>query len=440
MKAKCLGNFVLVVFLYLGTSFLPAWGRSVNCTWLEVTEDVQGGQEQIDGYHIYYGTTQGGPYPDGVSTGNVLEIQIDGLTGGTTYYFRASAIDTSGNESEQSLEEVSCDVPVDEVCDNLLDDDSDGLTDCQDSECGDSPEACDGFDNDCDDSTDEDLTAPACALNAGVCADSNQVCAGASGWVECDASVYGADYQADESRCDQLDNDCDGSTDEDCPCSVGETQDCSTDEGECLAGIQECDQNGSWGSCSGVLPTSEVCDGLDNDCDSETDESLTSDACPLQMGVGAGTSIPCNGATGWGEGETVYGADYVADESEVCDGLDNDCDGSTDEGCPCAAGDTQACSTDEGECQAGTQECDQSGVWGDCSGVLPGDEVCDDLDNDCDGETDEDNVCGEEDGGSSTDGGGGGSGIQGSCSCATHSGTASLFLLLLVPMGLRRRR
>ncbi|MFZ5441385.1 MAG: MopE-related protein [Myxococcota bacterium] len=75
-------------------------------------------------------------------------------------------------------------------------------------------EVCDGKDNDCDGTTDEDVSgAPECPLSLGVCDQTTQQCVDGGFSGSCGPSSYGPDYEALEQRCDGLDNDCDGNVD-----------------------------------------------------------------------------------------------------------------------------------------------------------------------------------------------------------------------------------
>lgn len=76
---------------------------------------------------------------------------------------------------------------------------------------------------------------------------------------------------------------------------------------------------------------------------------------------------------------------------EVCgDSIDNDCDDEVDEECDCDPGNTQPCGTNVGECSTGNQSCQSDGTWGPCEGNVEGTgEVCNGLDDDCDGNIDE---------------------------------------------------
>ena len=174
-------------------------------------------------------------------------------------------------------------------------------------------------------------------------------------------------------------------------CLNQETQPCGSNIGTCEQGTRICEGN-QWGPClNGVSPTTEICDGQDEDCDNENDNDLIAPSCPLNRGVCAGSISVCRGSLGYSIcGQAEYGPQY--EESEVsCDGLDNDCNGITDENCQCNPGEEIECGTsDIPPCRKGKQTCGADRQWGACSAVEPEIEACSDgIDNNCNGETDE---------------------------------------------------
>jgi len=170
--------------------------------------------------------------------------------------------------------------------------------------------------------------------------------------------------------------------DNEAPCEDGLfcTVDDSCSQGQCLGGpVMACDDGDACTDdtcdetlgCVHAIPN-ETCDGLDNDCDGETDEELGVTTC----GEGECTVVVKNCIDGVPQ-ECVPGEPG----EETCDGLDNDCDGQSDE----AIGVTTC---GKGECLVTIQTC-VDGMVQECIPGEPGEELCDGLDNDCDGETDE---------------------------------------------------
>lgn len=146
----------------------------------------------------------------------------------------------------------------------------------------------------------------------------------------------------------------------------------------------DCDDNDDTISPAAI----ELCDGRDNDCSAAIDDAFPQlgDDCTAGVGACAASgSMVCSGDTL----STVCDAEPGTPVDELCDGLDNDCDGQTDEEFPLLG---EACSEGIGFCyDTGFFVCQPDGLDVICDAELiqPEMEVCDGQDNDCDGQVDE---------------------------------------------------
>jgi formylglycine-generating enzyme required for sulfatase activity len=160
------------------------------------------------------------------------------------------------------------------------------------------------------------------------------------------------------------------------------------EHGTCL-GTRTCTLDGLT-ECSGPEAAPELCDGIDNDCDGAVDDDWP---------VGQ----PCDGPDPDDCATTVWTCtgDHLGAEcldkppgDEVCDGLDNDCDGTIDEGFPDADGDGSADCMDADDDGDGDPDATDCGPLDPAVGAGQAEICFNGLDDDCDGMESPEELCG----------------------------------------------
>ena len=312
---------------------------------------------------------------------------------------------------------------LDDDCDGVVpedeaDSDEDGVRVCE-GDCNDLTgsikpgvdELCNDIDDDCDSETDEAFKSGGdktlTDLNGvdglvlgddcgvGSCVGGEVVC-GAGG----DALACTSHVSAVVESCDAADNDCDGGVDETFkPGGVFTYEDIDGKGvalgepcgfGACEGGEAVCTEDGEAMTCSSLtLVSAEQCNGVDDDCDGTTDEGtvIINDVAALaEAGCKVAGVCAQPGATMATCVSGSYTCDYNApnyeEEESYCDSGDNDCDGAVDEWL----------STDNdgdghyipGSCALPADDCDDS--KDEVHPAYP--EICDGIDNNCDGSTD----------------------------------------------------
>ena len=297
----------------------------------------------------------------------------------------------------------------------VTDEDGDGFDgvdhggdDCDDADASVNPgadELCDGFDNNCDGTVDEDTAADAETWYQD--ADGDGVGVADVTWTSCEApSNYVAGigdcddnealaYPGADEICDGIDNNCNGTADENSATDAPTWYTDNDNDGygdanypytacEAPAGYVDNDTDCNDTRSDINLDGTEVCDELDNDCDGDIDEDDAADASIWYVdsdGDGYGTldaaeprdtGDPDTGGTEPDTGDPDTGRDTGGDSGD-----------SGDTGEPGEDSYVYACEQPSGYAD-NADDCDDSEGSVNPDGI----EVCDTVDNDCDGEID----------------------------------------------------
>lgn len=158
-------------------------------------------------------------------------------------------------------------------------------------------------------------------------------------------------YHGATEVCDGLDNDCNGTVDDNAVDASTWYQDFDGDGyGNPSVSVQACNQPGGYvadntdcddGNSSVYPGAPEICDGVDNNCDGNIDEGVTTtfyrDFDEDGYGDPNDTSEACSAPVGYVSDNTDCDDSNPAvhpGATEICNGIDDNCDGVIDEDCP----------------------------------------------------------------------------------------------------------
>ena len=297
--------------------------------------------------------------------------------------------------------------PGDSGNSDVLDADGDTFTtvegDCDDRDANVSPggvERCDGVDNNCDGTVDEGVALAwfmdADADGFGDATSGIEACeppgaAYVSDATDCD-DARGDVYPGAAEACDDADNDCDGEVDE----GVATTWYADADAdgyGDPRTATTTCDDPGPGfvtdatdcdDTLASVFPEHpELCDEVDNDCNGQVDDGVTTTYFVDRDGDSYGdddapTEEACSAPTGY----AVFSGDCDDGDASYHPGASELCSGKEDYNCDGSVGYADA----DLDGWAACADCDDADADISPDGV----EVCNGFDDDCDGLTDGD--------------------------------------------------
>lgn len=204
-------------------------------------------------------------------------------------------------------------------------------------------------------------------------------------------------YPGAVDQCDGVDNNCNGERDESSPRQTYWRDQDLDGFGDPGQATQACAKPAGYTDNSldcqpldllAFPGAAERCNGADDNCNGSADEGTDpGDACSVP-----GTFGPCVPGTRRCVGGAITCVSNVQPSAEVCDGADNNCNGSIDDA---TVGSGQACTdaTRVGACRTGVTTCSSATMI--CQQtVFPSADICDGVDNDCDGTTDTRPSCG----------------------------------------------
>jgi len=327
--------YPMALGMWIGTPCVP--------TGIEVCDDIDNDCNGLvdDGLPVadYW------PDSDGDGFGDASAAPLSECAQPAGYVADNTDCDDHANAVHPGAAETTCDA-TDNDCDPTTLDDPDGdgdgagvCTDCNDGESAmfpGNPEICDGLDNDCNGPVDDGLLFidywPDTDGDGYGDASGSPVnaCAQPAGHVADNTDCNDADFDvnpgATETTCDSIDNDCDPAT-LDAPDGDDDGATVCTD-------------------CNDAEPAMfpgnpEICDGLDNDCNGNIDDGFIGDSYwPDTDGDNYGDenaspvtacAPPPNHVANNTDCNDAEPAMFPGNP-EVCDDLDNDCNGSADDG------------------------------------------------------------------------------------------------------------